>query len=103
MTKRSVGRNRLALILFGALFVVLFVGFAIAEGIGSPERSRRRRRRRQERPATGDVTEADFKRGYAQQSGQSGLKKVPKAGAKKTKNCSEAALGEHPRLDLDPG
>ena len=33
---RAAGRQRLALILFGALFVVLFVILAVTEGLGSP-------------------------------------------------------------------
>jgi foldase protein PrsA len=33
---RSAGRQRLALILFGALFVLLFAGYAIAEGLTGP-------------------------------------------------------------------
>jgi hypothetical protein len=33
---RSAGRQRLALILFGALFVLLFAGYAIAEGLKGP-------------------------------------------------------------------
>lgn len=33
---RSAGRQRLGLILFGALFVLLFAGYAIAEGLSAP-------------------------------------------------------------------
>jgi foldase protein PrsA len=33
---RSAGRQRLGLILFGALFVLLFAGYAIAEGLSGP-------------------------------------------------------------------
>ena len=36
MDDRSAGRQRLALILFGALFVLLFAGYAIAEGLSKP-------------------------------------------------------------------
>lgn len=92
-TKRAVGRNRLALISFGALFVVLFVGFAVAQGLGSsgvpsgdvavvkgvPD---------------GNVSEAEFEHGYEQQIGQSGVKGKPKPGSKKEEELSEAALGE---------
>ena len=40
---RAAGRQRLALILFGALFVLLFVGFAVAQGLRLAERPLRRR------------------------------------------------------------
>jgi hypothetical protein len=35
-SKRSAGVKRLGLVVFGVLFAGLFVGFAIAEGIGQP-------------------------------------------------------------------
>jgi foldase protein PrsA len=93
VTKRSVGRNRLALILFGALFVVLFAGFAIAHGVGSSGVPNGDVAVVKSVP-NGNVSEADFKRGYAQQYGQSGLKKKPKPGSKKDEELSEATLGE---------
>jgi len=93
VTKRSVGRNRLALILFAALFAVLFAGFAIAEGIGStnvPDGDVAV----VESVPDGDVSEAEFKHAYEQQVSQGSLKKPPKPGSKKDEELSEAALGE---------
>ena len=33
---KAAGQQRAALILFGTLFFVLFIGFAVAQGLGSP-------------------------------------------------------------------
>ena len=87
--------QRLGLIVFGALLIVLFVGFAIAQGIG------------RESVPDGDValvedisegentvSEAEFKRAVLQQALQNGIKKVPKEGTAKFAELKEAALGE---------
>lgn len=92
---RGDGRQRLGLILFGALFVLLFVGFAVAEGIGSPS------------VPSGDVavvedvpdeistiSEADFDRAMKQQAAQAKLKKPPEVGSDKYEEMKNAALGE---------
>jgi foldase protein PrsA len=92
---RKSGRQRLALVLFGALFVVLFAGYAIADGIGHPD------------VPSGDVaivtnvpddigtvSGADFKRALVQQVAQGGLKKPPKPGEKKYEELKTAAMGE---------
>ncbi len=94
--KRSLGSKRLALIVFGALFVVLFVGFAIAQGrLGQPS------------VPSGDVatvtnvpsdisniSEAEFKRALFQQAAAGKLKAAPKVGSKKYEELKTAALGE---------
>jgi foldase protein PrsA len=96
---RAAGTKRLALILFAAIFVLLFVGFAIAEGIGGtsvpsgdaavvssvPE-------------GAGNVSEAEVKRAIVQQIAGAQLKKAPKPGSKKAEEIKEAAMGE--LLDL---
>lgn len=96
---RGAGRQRLGLILFGAVFVLLFVGFAIAQGIGAPS------------VPSGDIavikgvpddvshiSEAEFKAGLAQKvsAGISAgeLKKAPKPGSKKAEELKEAVQGE---------
>jgi parvulin-like peptidyl-prolyl isomerase len=92
---RKLGRQRLALVVFAALFVVLFVGFAIAQGIGQPS------------VPSGDVaivkgvpdeigtiSEAELKRGVLQQVASGKLKKAPKPGEKKYEELQAAALGE---------
>lgn len=92
---RAAGRQRLALILFGAVFVVLFVGFAIAQGLSNPS------------VPSGDIavvsgvsdeisniSEAEYKVAVAQQIAAGGLKKAPKPGSKKAEELKEKTLGE---------
>jgi parvulin-like peptidyl-prolyl isomerase len=92
---RKSGRQRLALVVFGALFVVLFAGYAIAQGLGHPS------------VPSGDVaivqhvpddiatvSEADFKRALLQQAAQGKLKKAPQPGDDKYEELKTAALGE---------
>jgi parvulin-like peptidyl-prolyl isomerase len=98
-TQKSPGLQRLALIVFGALFVVLFAGFAIAQGIG------------QTSVPAGDValvkgvpdevskvSDVELKQAVVQQVAQQvaagQLKKAPKPGSKKAEEVQEAALGE---------
>ncbi len=94
-TRKSAGRERLALVVFGVLLVGLFAGFAVAQGLGEPD------------VPSGDVaivegvpddlgtiSEADFKRALVQQAAQGGLKKPPKPGDKKYEELKEGALSE---------
>lgn len=92
-TGRKAGLQRLALIIFGALIVLLVAGFAIAQGIGRPS------------VASGDValvegvpdgtvSEAEFKRALLQQVAQGGLKKPPKEGSTKYEELKSGAIGE---------
>jgi parvulin-like peptidyl-prolyl isomerase len=90
---KSAGFNRLALVIFSALFVVLFVVFAVAEGIGDPSV-----------PsgdvavvkgvADGNVSETAFKRALVQQIAGAQLKKPPKPGSTKYEELRAQALGE---------
>jgi foldase protein PrsA len=96
-TRKSVadGRQRLALVVFGALLVVLFLGFAIAQGIGAPSVPSGDVAKVEEVPAEiGSISEADFKRAVLQQAAQNGSKKVPKPGDDKYEELKEAALSE---------
>jgi parvulin-like peptidyl-prolyl isomerase len=92
---RKSGRQRLALVVFGALFVVLFAGYAIAQGLGHPS------------VPSGDVaivqhvpddiatiSEVDFKRALLQQAAQAKLKGTPKPGDEKYEELKTTALGE---------
>lgn len=92
-SKGPAAARRLGLIAFGALFVVLFVVVALADGIGhhgvpsgdvayiedAPE-------------GNGEITMADFKRGLAQAAAQAGQKKPPKPGEKQYEELQETAL-----------
>lgn len=92
---RRSGRQRLALAIFGALFVVLFAGYAIAQGLGHPSVPAGDVAIVTHVPADiGTVSEAEFKRSLLQQVAQGKLKKVPKPGEKKYEELKSAALGE---------
>lgn len=92
---RKSGRQRLALVIFGALFVILFAGYAIAEGIGHPSVGDGDVAIVEHVPDdVGTVTETDFRRALLQQAAQGGLKKAPKPGEKKYDELKEAALSE---------
>jgi parvulin-like peptidyl-prolyl isomerase len=93
-SKKS-GLQRLALVCFGALFVILFAGYAIAHGIGHPSVPDGDVAIVQSVPDDlGSVSEAEYKRALVQQIAAGGLKKPPKAGSKKSEELREAALGE---------
>ncbi len=90
-----MGRQRLALVVFGALFVVLFAGYAIAEGIGHPSVPSGDVAIVEHVPSDiGTISEADFKRALLQQAAQGKLKEAPKPGSKKYEELKTAALGE---------
>jgi parvulin-like peptidyl-prolyl isomerase len=94
---RSVGRQRLALILFGALFVLLFVGFAVTQGLGSPSVPSGDVAIVEDVPdEIGHVSKEEFDRAFAQQVAQSEpkLKKAPKPGSDKYEELKTAALSE---------
>jgi len=92
---RSAGRQRLALTGFGALLVLLFVGFAVAEGLGSPSVPSGDVAIVEEVPSEiGHISQEDFDRALAQQVAQAKLKKAPEAGSDKYEELKEAALGE---------
>src|SRR5215218_8703722 len=91
---RSAGRQRLALIVFGAIFVVLFIGFAVAQGIGSPSVPSGAVAIVKGVPSeVGTVTDADYQASFDRQVSQS-KEKAPKPGDKKYEEVKEAALGE---------
>jgi parvulin-like peptidyl-prolyl isomerase len=93
-SKKS-GRQRLALVLFGALFVILFAGYAIAEGLGHPSVPAGDVAIVQHVPDDiGTVSEADFKRALLQQAAQAKLKEAPKPGDDKYEELKSSALGE---------
>ncbi|HEY6730790.1 MAG TPA: peptidyl-prolyl cis-trans isomerase [Solirubrobacterales bacterium] len=88
------GRQRLALFLFGALFLVLFAGFAVAQGLTGPS------------VPSGDVvhvsavsdefaniSEEEFKRSFVRVA-TSEQKKVPKPGTKKYEEAKTKAMTE---------
>lgn len=92
---KSAGRQRLALVVFGALLILLFAGFAIAQGIGSPSVPDGDVAIVEDVPDDiGSVSEADLKRAVLQQAASGGLKKTPKPGEKKYEELQATALSE---------
>lgn len=94
-TRKSVadGRQRLALAVFGALLVALFLGFAIAQGIAGPSVPSGAVAVVEGVPEEiGTVTDEDFKRALLQQAAGEGIKKMPEPGEKKYEDLKKAAL-----------
>lgn len=90
---KSAGLQRLAVVVFGAAFVVLFLVIGISEGVGQPSV-----------PegdvaivkgvADGNISEADLKHAVLQQVAAGGLKKAPGRGTKKFEELQNKALEE---------
>jgi parvulin-like peptidyl-prolyl isomerase len=115
--KRSLGSEetrRLGLLVFGVAFVVLFVGVAIAEGVGDPSIPSGSIAVVQEIPDgaeapfekpfedckgnevtqdLGDVTTAEYECAFQQVVASSGLKEVPKPGEKQYDELKETTVG----------
>jgi parvulin-like peptidyl-prolyl isomerase len=92
---RGAGRQRLALILFGILLVALFVGFAVAQGLGSPSVPSGDVVKVQNAPDEfGAISQKEFDRAFAQQVKGAKLKKPPAPGSKKYEEVKEATLTE---------
>jgi len=92
---KSAGLQRLALLAFGALFILLFVIFAIAQGIGDPSiPSDAVAVVEDAPPGLGTITKADFQHALVQTSAQKQEKSVPKPGDAKYEELKSTALGE---------
>lgn len=92
---RAGRRQRLGLILFGALFVLLFVVFAVAQGIGSPSVPSGDVAMVESVPDEfGNVSQEQFDHAIEQQVAQAKLKKAPEPGSKKYEEMKNTALGE---------
>lgn len=92
---RAAGRQRLALVVFAALLVLLFAGFAIAQGIGAPSVPAGDVAKVEDVPDDiASVTQEDFDHAMEQQAAQAKLKKVPPPASKKFEEMKETALGE---------
>jgi len=91
----SSASQRLGLVLFAVVFIVLFVVFAVAEGLGAPSVPSGDIAKVTNVPSDkGEISKADYKRSLKQLEGQQGLKKPPKAGSKKAEELHKAAVGE---------
>ncbi len=87
--------QRLGLVVFGALFIVLFVVIAVAQGIGQPSVPEGDVALVEDVPAeVGEVSEDRFQRALAQQAAAGGLKDLPKEGSPKFAELREQTLSE---------
>lgn len=85
----------MALILFGTLLFVLFIGFAVGQGLGSPSVPSGDVALVEDVPdEIGQVSQEDFDRAMVQQVAQAKLKKAPERGSDKFDELKAAALGE---------
>jgi parvulin-like peptidyl-prolyl isomerase len=92
---RASGRQRLGLILFGAIFVLLFVGIAVSQGLGSPSVPSGDVATVQDVPdELSAVSKEEFDHVMAQQIAGAKLKKPPAPGSKKYEEMSKKALEE---------
>lgn len=92
---KAAGRQRAALILFGTLFFVLFIAFAVAEGLGSPSVPSGDVAHISSVPDEfADISEADLKRATLRQAAGSEEKTTPKPGSKKYEELKEKAQTE---------
>lgn len=93
--RRSAGLQRLALLAFGSLLVVLFVGFAVAEGIGHPSPSSGEVAIVEDAPeGVGTITEEEFQHRLDQVAAAAQVSPVPEPGDKQYDELKEKALGE---------
>lgn len=85
--------QRLGLLVFGVAFVVLFVIFGVAEGIGQPSVPAGDVALVKGVPGdTGKVTQKDFEHALDQAVAQGGLKTTPKPGSEKYEEAKKSAL-----------
>lgn len=94
---RAAGRQRLALIVFGALLLILFVGFAVAEGLTGPSVPSGDAVHISGVPDEfGSISEEKVRRATLRQatSGEEKAKKPPKPGSDKYEEFQEKALTE---------
>ena len=98
---KSAGLQRLALLAFAALLAVLFLIFAVAQGIGDPSIPSDAVAVVEDAPAgtggdedLGTITREEFDRALVQVAAQEQVKPVPKPGDDKYEELKSKALGE---------
>jgi foldase protein PrsA len=93
--RRSAGLKRLALFAFAGLLVLLFVGFAIAQGIGNPSVSGGDVAVIEDAPeGLGTITEDQFHHALVIAAAAGQVTPVPKPGDEKYDELKKTALGE---------
>ncbi len=92
---RPAPLQRLGLLLFGVAFVILFAGFAIAQGIGQPSVPAGDVAIVQDVPSDlGTITQADYQKSLVQTAARAGLKTIPKPGDSQYAQLQIAAMGD---------
>lgn len=92
---KSAGLQRLVLLAFAALFILLFAIFAIAEGIGQPSVPSGAVAIVEDAPDDlGTISEARFQHALEQTAAEKKVTPVPKPGDEKYDELKEAALGQ---------
>ena len=92
--KDPAALRRLAILVFAALFIVLFVVVAVAEGIGDPSIPDGDVAVIEDAPSgEGNISEKEFDKALKQSAAQSGKKETPKPGDPQYDELKEAALG----------
>jgi foldase protein PrsA len=91
--ERSAARRRLGLLAFGVLLVALFVGVALAQGLGQPEVSDGEVAVIEDSPE-GTITQDDFDRSLAQTAARQQIDPVPEPGDEQYDLLKEAALSD---------
>jgi foldase protein PrsA len=92
---KSAGLQRLALLGFGGLLVVLFLIFAVAQGIGDPSVPSDAVAVVEDAPEDlGTITREEFDRALEQVAAQEQIKPVPRPGDDKYDELKSKALGE---------
>ncbi|HEU4944913.1 MAG TPA: peptidyl-prolyl cis-trans isomerase [Solirubrobacterales bacterium] len=93
--RKSAGLQRLALLAFGGLLILLFLVFAIAQGIGNPSVPSDAVAVIEDAPDDlGTVTKDEFQHALDQAAAQAKVKPTPAPGDKKYDELKETALGE---------
>jgi parvulin-like peptidyl-prolyl isomerase len=92
--RRSAGLQRLALLGFGGLLILLFLGFAISQGLGRPSVGSGDVAVIEDAPeGLGTISEEELERAIEQAAGQSG-QPVPKPGDSQYEELRKTALEE---------
>jgi parvulin-like peptidyl-prolyl isomerase len=92
---RAAGRQRLGLILFGAVFVLLFAGFAIAQGLTDPSVPSGDAAHVSGVPGEfANISEDEVKRSVDRLGSAGGQKEAPKPGTKKYEELQKEAMTE---------
>ncbi len=91
--EQSAARHRLGLLAFGVLLVALFVGVALAQGVGKPSVSDGNVAEIEESPE-GTITQEDFDRSLIQTAARQQIDPVPAPGDEQYDLLKEAALSD---------